>query len=109
MLRLSLCLKSYYPASAKAVHNDGGSMLLKKITAALIVSSLASAPVVAQAAPLGTVGSANLRASAPAGEASEAKGRAVIALVVLLLIAGGLVVGGGGGESEDPETPPVSF
>ena len=84
-------------------------MLLKKITAAITVAGLATAPVVAHAAPLGTVGTSNFRVAAPIGSASQLNAEGNGTLLILLglaLIAGGVIVLT---DDDDCGCPPVSF
>ena len=84
-------------------------MLLKKVTAAITIAGLATAPVAAHASPLGTVGTSNLRVSAPAGSASKLNAEGNGTLLILLglaLIAGGVIVLT---DDDDCDCPPVSF
>lgn len=87
-------------------------MLLKKITAAVTVAGLATTPIAAHAAPLGTVGANNVRISGPSALSSKL-GRdndgTLIILLGLALIAGGIIVATKGGDDDDTDQPPVSF
>ncbi|ARU16074.1 hypothetical protein [Croceicoccus marinus] len=86
-------------------------MLLKKITAAVTVAGLASAPIAAQAAPLGTIGATNTRISGPAASTSKLgddNDGTLLILLGLALIAGGVIIASQGGD-DDPDQPPVSF
>ena len=88
-------------------------MLLKKITAAVTVAGLATTPMAAHAAPLGTVGANNVRIAGPATSSSKL-GRddddgTLIILLGLALIAGGIIVATKGGDDDDTDQPPVSF
>lgn len=84
-------------------------MLLKKITAAITVAGLATAPVAAYAAPLSTVGTSNLRISGPSASTSNltAEGNGTLLILLgLALIAGGVIVLT---DDDDCGCPPVSF
>lgn len=84
-------------------------MIIKKLAGVLVAANLAMAPIAAQAAPLSTVGSTDMRASAPAGETSELKSGGVILILALLLLGAGAALGGGGAKDKDEsEVPPIS-
>lgn len=86
-------------------------MLLKKITAAVTVAGLATTPVIAHAAPLGTVGMSDVRIAAPSASSSRLNAEGNGTLLILLglaLIAGGVIVASGGGDG-DGDPPPVSL
>ncbi|WP_156522097.1 hypothetical protein [Croceicoccus mobilis] len=84
-------------------------MIIKKLAAVSVAANLALAPIAAHAAPLDTVGSAGTRLSAPAAEASEAKGNGIILILGLLLIGAGAAVALGGGDDDDSAIDPVSM
>ena len=86
-------------------------MLLKKITAAVTVAGMATTPIVAHSAPLGTVGTSNARISGPAASSSELNSEGNGTLLILLglaLIAGGVIIATKGND-DDTDQPPVSF
>lgn len=81
-------------------------MIIKKLAGVLVAANLAVAPIAAHADPLNTIGSADARISAPASEASEAKGTGMLLILALLLIGAGTAIAISG--DDDDAADPVS-